>query len=96
MTAYALKTVRVNPQASIFRYEDLFVSKERLRHWRMLLRFVQPMTGRLELDDQRLDACISRPIHRSRPKEESAEDPAAQTEAAERFCRPLMETLDYS
>jgi hypothetical protein len=96
LNKYALGTVQENPNARIFRFEDIFKSKDRYQHLAELVDFVTYMPGVAPVPTKALDGWLDHQIHKS-----SGDFPAWpewSTQHKQQFveiCGPLMEELGY-
>lgn len=96
LNRYALDTVRENPNARVFRFEDIFKSENRYQHLAELVNFATDMPGVDPVPAEALDGWLDRRIHKS-----SGDFPAWSewsTQQKQQFieiCGPLMEELGY-
>jgi hypothetical protein len=97
LNKYALKTVQENPNARVFRFEDIFKSENRYQHLAELVNFATDMPGVDPVPAEALDGWLDRKIHKS-----SGDFPAwpewstQQKQQFTEICGPLMEELGYA
>jgi len=96
LNRYALGTIQQNPNARVFRFEDIFESEDRYQHLAELINFATDMPGVDPVPAEALDGWLDRRIHKS-----SGGFPAWSewsTQQKQQFieiCGPLMEELGY-
>jgi hypothetical protein len=96
LNEYALETIRENPHARVFRFEDIFESQDRTTHLEEMVRFVTALPRVEPVAMDSLDGWLDRRIHRS-----DARFPAWKEWTIEhkrqfqRICGPLLEDLGY-
>jgi hypothetical protein len=97
LNEYALSTVQENPNARVFRFEDIFKSENRYQHLAELVDFTTDMPGVDPVPAEALDGWLDRKIHKS-----SGDFPAwpewstQQKQQFTEICGPLMEELGYA
>jgi hypothetical protein len=97
LNGYALSTVQENPNARVFRFEDIFKSENRYQHLAELVNFATDMLGVDPVPAEALDGWLDRKIHKS-----SGDFPAwpewstQQKQQFTEICGPLMEELGYA
>jgi hypothetical protein len=93
---YALHRVEENPRARIFRFEHIFKSKDRYRHFQDMIHFVTTLPGIEPIGPDSLAGWLDRKIHKSQNYfpawEEWSEE---QKQIFETLCSTLMEKLGY-
>jgi hypothetical protein len=96
LNEYALRTIEENPDARVFRFEEIFKANGRHQHLTELVSFATDMPGVGPVPPRALDGWLDRKIHGS-----SGDFPAWPEWSSEHrgqfseICRPLMEALDY-
>lgn len=96
LNQYALETVQQNPNAKVFRFENIFNSEDRYRHLAHLVEFSTNMPGLRLVPSQALQGWLDENIHVSNKAFPSWADWSASRK--QRFldiCGPLMEQLGY-
>lgn len=96
LNSYALGTVQQNPNARIFRFEDIFKSKNKYQHLEDLVRFATSLPGVESGVSFSLEGWLDRKIHKSIVKFPAW--PEWSLEHKQQFraiCTPLMTELDY-
>jgi hypothetical protein len=96
LNAYAFDTVQENPNARVFRFEDIFQSKDRYQHLADLVQFVTtfPDIGSVSAGPLEgwLDSQVYKSAGRFPPKEKWSTEQKRQFRT---MCGPLMEKLGY-
>jgi len=96
LNEYALRTIQENPNARIFRFEDIFKSENRYQHLEELVQFVTAFPDAGQIVTAPLDGWLDRQIHKSSPRFPSWEKwSAEQKQQFRAICGPLMEKLGY-
>ena len=97
LNGYALDTVRENPDARVFRFEDIFKSENRYQHLAELVNFATDMPGVHPVPSEALDGWLDRRIHRSSGGFPAWPDwPPEQKQRFTEICGSLMEALGYN
>ncbi|MGC9400542.1 MAG: hypothetical protein ACP5HM_15595 [Anaerolineae bacterium] len=96
LNRYALDTIQQNPNARVFRFEDIFESEDRYQHLAELVNFATDMPGVDPVPAEALEGWLDRRIHKS-----SGDFPAwpewstQQKQQFKEICGSLMEELGY-
>jgi hypothetical protein len=96
LNSYALNSIRKNPRARVFRFEDIFKSENRYQHLTELVDFGTGLPGVGVVPPQVLEGWLERRVHAS-----SGDFPGWQEWSPQHrqhflgICGPLMEELDY-
>jgi hypothetical protein len=97
LNKYVMDTVKENPNARVFRFEDIFKSGDRYQHLADLVNFATDMPGVEPVPPEALEGWLDRRIHKS-----SGEFPAWSEWSPEQkgqfreICGSLMKALGYS
>jgi hypothetical protein len=96
LNKYALETVQENPNARLFRFEDIFQSEYRYQHLTDLVQFVTTFPNAEPISTGPLDGWLDRQIYKSvgrfPPKKEWS---AKHKQQFRTICGTLMEDLGY-
>lgn len=96
LNEYAIGTIQENPNARLFRYEDIFKSEDRYKNLEELVHFVTTFPNAGTIPTGSLEGWLDRQIHRSVARFPSWE--GWSTEHKRQFkaiCTPFMEELGY-
>jgi len=96
LNAYALKTIPKNPNARVFRFEDIFESENRYQHLEDLVQYVTTIPGVEPIASRSLDGWLDRRVQKSGDHFPSwSEWTSEQKEQFRGICGSLMEQLGY-
>ncbi|MFW6116706.1 MAG: hypothetical protein ACOC6F_03170 [bacterium] len=96
LNGYALKSIQRNPDAEVFRFEDVFKSESRYQHLAELVDFATDMPGVEPVPPRALEGWLDRKIHESSGKFPAwPEWPSQHRGKFLEICGELMETLHY-
>jgi hypothetical protein len=96
LNGYALGTAQKNPNARVFRFEDIFQSENRYQHLADLVQFVTTFPEAELISTVPLEGWLDRQVHKSVGRFPSKNE--WSTEHKEQFraiCGPLAEELGY-
>lgn len=96
LNAYALETVKENPSARVYRFEDIFYSSERYQHLEDMTRFLMGLPGVEPVASDSLRGWLDRRIHKGNAQFPSWEEwTTKQKQSLTTLCGPLIEKLGY-
>lgn len=96
LNEYALGTIQENPNAMVFRFEDIFQSKDRYQHLANLVQFVTTFPHIDPIATDSLEGWLDRQVHKSVARFPSWEEWSAEhKQQFKTICGPLMEKLGY-
>ena len=96
LNSYALKTMQENPNAKIFRFEDIFKSNNRYENLKKMVNFVTDMPGVGSADFRQLDGWLDYQIHKSGGKFPAWSGwTSQQKQQFTDICGSLMDELGY-
>jgi hypothetical protein len=96
LNEYALATIQDNPNARIFRFEDIFLSHNRYQHLEDLVNFSTTIPGTAPINVGTIEGWLDKRIHKS-----TGDFPAWKEWSNEHkkqfktICGPLMDMLGY-
>jgi hypothetical protein len=97
LNVYALNSARDNPDARVFRFEDVFRSPDRYQHLSELVGFATDMPGVAPVPPEALEGWLDRKVHTSSGAfPDWGEWSGEQRATFSSICGPLMEQLGYS
>jgi len=96
LNSYALNTMQTNPNARMFKFEDIFKSKDKYDVLNDLVSFTTSLPGLSTEKIKKTDGWLEQRIHQSSSKLQAwdtwSED---QRNQFNKICGPLMEDLEY-
>jgi hypothetical protein len=96
MNGFALANLNYNPNAKIYKFEDIFESENRYDNVKDLVEFATTFQDGTKLDYKPLDGWLEKKVHGSSGGFPSWENwTKEQKETFRRMCGPLMEKLGY-
>jgi hypothetical protein len=96
LNAYALATVQENPDAKVFRFEDVFHSQHRYQHLADLVQFAMTFPHAERIATGPLEGWLEKRIHTSFSEFPNWEEwSIEQKRQFEILCGPLMKELNY-
>jgi hypothetical protein len=96
LNEYALKTVERNPNSRVFRFEDVFGSKDGYEYLAELVEFALGMPDVERLRPEALSGWLDRKIHKSHREFPPWEEWSPEQQSIFReICYPLMERMGY-
>jgi hypothetical protein len=96
LNEYALKTILENPNARLFRFEDIFESVDQYEHLADLVQFTATFPEGEPFTSRSLDGRLDRQVNQSADRfPEWAQWSTEQKQRFQTICGPLMERLNY-
>ena len=96
LNEYALNTLCANPNARLFRFEDLFDPETRTDKLEEMLEFCAEVSPKVDLVTDGIEQFFQRKVHASNGSVPAWDEWAApQREQFETLCGPLMAELNY-
>jgi hypothetical protein len=96
LNTYALQTIQLNPNARLFRFEDIFRAEGRYQNLTEMVQFLTTLPGHGVLSVSPLDGWLDREVHKSSGSFPMWPDwSEAQRDTFRQICGPLAERLGY-
>ncbi len=96
LNPFAIKVVEQNPNAKLFRFEDIFESENRYEYLKDLVEFVTTFQDGTKLEYKSLDGWLDKKVHSNGGGFPSCENwTKEQKDIFRRMCGPLMKELGY-
>jgi hypothetical protein len=96
LNGFALRTLRANPNARLFRFEDLFLSDRRRETVEELISFCTEVSPHVVLAPDGIDPLLQKKVHASNGSVPAWDGWTPQErERFETMCGPLMAELNY-
>lgn len=96
LNQYALTTIKENPNARLFYFEEIFKAEDRYKHLRQLIQFSTAIPGQEPMELASLDGWLEQQIHPSKNNFPSWPDwSLAHKQQFEKICGPLMRQMGY-
>jgi hypothetical protein len=96
LNTYAIETIPKNPNARVFRFEDIFESKKRYQNLEELIQFVTTIPGVEPVPSESLDGWLNHKVQKSSDQFPAWDEWTSEQKAQfMEMCGPLMKQLEY-